>query len=62
MARRRLIAGNWKMNGLARDGRALAETVARGVAALAERDPADALVRFHLARLATGGGTIIDLA
>jgi triosephosphate isomerase len=39
MARRRLIAGNWKMNGLARDGRALAETVARGVAALAERAP-----------------------
>lgn len=39
MARRRLIAGNWKMNGLARDGRALAETVSRGVAALAERAP-----------------------
>lgn len=39
MAHRRLIAGNWKMNGLLRDGPALAKAVAQGVAALGPRAP-----------------------
>ncbi|HEX6980066.1 MAG TPA: triose-phosphate isomerase [Alphaproteobacteria bacterium] len=39
MARRILIAGNWKMNGLKADGLALARAVAAGAATLGSRGP-----------------------
>lgn len=50
MARRTLIAGNWKMNGLAADGVALARAVAAGAATVGDIEllvcPAATLVRL----------------
>jgi triosephosphate isomerase len=42
--RRKLIAGNWKMNGLTSDGRDLAEDLARRMQAAGDRPPAGELL------------------